>query len=199
MISQLKVSTYFILLSISIFLFACGGEQISPEPVIEAPLIALNYDSANEDAPSLVGATTYEGAIRIPKDDLGTAVNGTITEVHFYIQELPQSASLKIYSGSTGDTPTTQLYSAVISSEIEANTWNTHTLRQSVSVPDEDLWISVTFAHTLDQRTLGCDVGPANPNGDWLYSNATGQWTRLNSLSPAISINWNIRAAVMPQ
>lgn len=199
MFSQLNFSTYVFLLTASICLFACGGEQLSPEPVIEAPLVALNYDSSNQDAPSLAGATTYEGAIRIPKDDLGSAVNGTISEVYFYIQELPQSASLKIYSGSTGDTPATQIYAAVISSEIEADTWNTHTLRQAVSVPDDDIWISVTFAHTLDQRTLGCDVGPANPNGDWLYSNSTGEWTRLNTLSPAISINWNIRAAVMPQ
>lgn len=177
---------------------ACDPDSVSPEPVIESPKIALHYDAANQDAPSLTGARTYEGAIRIPQSELGDALNGTLTEVYFFIQELPESASIKIYSGSDGNAPKTQLYSGVVSNNIQANAWNTHSLNRSVDIPDDDLWISFSFSHTLDQRTLGCDIGPANPNGDWLFDNVAGSWLKLSNVS-AVNINWNIRAAVLPQ
>lgn len=176
----------------------CQPDPVSPEPVIEAPKIALHYDDANQDAPALTGARTYEGAIRIPQSDLGDAIGGTMTEVYFFIQEVPESASIKIYSGSNGDGPGDRIYSGVASSGIQANAWNTHSLNRTVEIPDDDLWISFSFSHTLDQRTLGCDVGPAAPNGDWLFDNTVGTWQKLSNIS-AVNINWNLRAAVLPQ
>jgi len=53
----------------------------------------------------------------------------------------------------------------------------------------------VAFTNAVSQPTVGCDPGPAVPDGDWLYSSADGQWMALSQRF-RVSINWNIRGTV---
>ena len=178
--------------------FACKSDGPGPEPQISAPLIALNYDGANQTAPLLPGGVTYEAGIRILQGELGTASGGVLETVYLYIQEVPESATLLVYSKSINDTPDELLYSSVITTDLEANSWNTHSLSREVVLPDQDIWIAFRFAHAFDQQTIGCDAGPGSPDGDWLYESSDNAWTPLVQRSPGVNINWNIRAAVRP-
>ncbi|NBC09496.1 MAG: hypothetical protein GVY26_20080, partial [Bacteroidetes bacterium] len=42
------------------------------------------------------------------------------------------------------------------------------------------------------QQSIGCDAGPNQSNGDWLYDSNDSQWLPYTDRTPE-SINWNIR------
>jgi len=75
------------------------------------------------------------------------------------------------------------------------NDWNSHVLPTPVSVPAGDLWVSLEFTHAAPLRVIGCDAGPAAPDGDWLYSSTDGTWLTFGQRF-AGSVNWNIRAVI---
>ena len=173
---------------------ACNDDEIGPsEPDIDLELIVLNHDGPNVDAPQLP-ANTYEAAVRFTASDLGIAVGGKLQEVHYFIQAPPDELEVRIYTGGT-DTPGRLLYQQDVSRTIRASAWNQHTLPNPLTLNNDDLWIALRFRHRIDQRTLGCDPGPAVRDGDWLLDAADNSWLPLRQRAP-ISINWNIRAAV---
>ncbi|MEM7657873.1 MAG: hypothetical protein AAF399_17235 [Bacteroidota bacterium] len=194
----MKTSTFLLAVSLLIVLSACDRNSVAPSPVIESPLIGLFYDGNNQDAPLLQGGRTYEAGVRFPQSELGNASGGTAETIYLYIQDLPESCSVKLYANSSDNTPENLLYSAVISSDIEENSWHAHEVGREVILPDEDIWVVVQFSHAFNQQTLGCDPGPAAPDGDWLLDSNDGDWLPLVQRAPGVNINWNIRLAVQP-
>jgi hypothetical protein len=175
-----------------ILLFAgCEGNDIPSPP---DGYSFLNYDGKNRDAPALPG-NTYEGAARFPASRLIPNLGDTLEEVHFYIRDLPESCEVRIYSGEIAGAPDSLLYSADVSSQISAGSWNIHKLASPVPIEGPELWLAIRFSHTDEKRTLGCDPGPAVTNGDWLYDAGDGFWIPLSDRSQ-IDINWNIRGLV---
>ena len=70
--------------------------------------------------------------------------------------------------------------------------WETITLTTPIPITGEDLWVGYEFTQTdASIGIVGCDGGPADPNGDFL-STGVG-WTHLSS-NPALDWNFNIRA-----
>jgi hypothetical protein len=190
----------FCLLSLLLLLLlGCREEAPQPatDPEIVAPLVALNYDASNADAPALPG-DSYEGAVRFSAADLQPWPEGELVSVFFYLQDLPSNCNVVVYQGTENGAPQTLVYTAGVSRQVQANSWNEHVLSNPVSLGDEDLWIGIRFSHSGNQRTLGCDLGPAAPDGDWMYSTSDQQWIPLNERAPAIDINWNIRSVVDP-
>jgi len=59
---------------------------------------------------------------------------------------------------------------------------------------NEDIWLSIAFKLTFSSKTVGCDLGPALPDGDWIYKSSTGNWSPLHI--SAQDINWTIRLNV---
>ncbi|MEO1438180.1 MAG: hypothetical protein AAFV80_21745 [Bacteroidota bacterium] len=163
-----------------------------------APTIILRHDAANLAAPSLPGGT-YEASARFTTTELTDAAGGTLEAVEVYIQDLPNTASIKIYTSNGGLVPTNLVYEASIVSGLQSNAWNTHELTSDVTVDgNADLWVTVAFSHVSDQRTIGCDPGPAVVNGDWLFDSVDNQWQPLRiRTNGSIDINWNIRARVL--
>lgn len=190
----LRAKIFFLLL-LSVSLFSCKEEVVGPD--LGANLISLNYDGANQDAPSLPG-NTYEAGVRFPASQMSQYAGDRLAEAHFFIQSVPQSCELRIYIRSAANTPDSLVYSANVRSALRANSWNKHTLSTPLTLTGQDLWIAIRFAHNNEQRTLGCDAGPARTNGDWLLDAADNQWIPLSQRSP-ININWNIRGAIDSQ
>lgn len=184
-----------VMLVLSLSLFSCEEDPVGP--VLGENLISLNLDSDNQDAPSLP-ANSYEAAVRFPASQMGQYAGDRLTEANFFIQTVPQSCELRIYVKSDNNAPDSLVYSANVRSALRANSWNKHTLTTPYSLTGEDVWITLSFAHTNEQRTVGCDQGPARTNGDWLLDAADNQWIPLSQRSP-ININWNIRGAIDPQ
>ena len=176
-------------------LAACNRENVGSAPEVTAPDVSINYDGNNLTAPQLP-AGTYEGGIRIESDLVNTYNGFTLKEVHFHIATLPSTCAIKIYQGSNQDAPDALIYSEIVTDDLAADSWNIHTLQRSVTLTDQDIWVVVQFSHAEDQRTLGCDPGPAATNGDWVRD-ASG-WQTLRQLTNTININWNVRAIVTP-
>lgn len=178
-------------------LLACNPDNVSGEPEIEAPLVALNYDRANDTAPVLP-ANTYEAAAKFTTSELAGLEGGNLVDVYYYFAALPSSTSIKIYKGTKDDAPDSLVYSAAVTSESSSNTWNKHTLTAPVSIGTSDIWIAVKFTHTGSIQSMGCDPGPGNQNGDWLFDSSDNEWLPLRQRTSEININWNIRGVVDP-
>lgn len=183
---------YFFSALIILSLGACKSDD-------NPSLITLNYDADNLASPSLP-AGSYEASARFPSGALSAANGGTLEEVEVYIQELPNTAQIKIYSSNGGLEPTDLLYTAEIANSLQSNSWNTHTLNSDLTIDgSQDLWVCVAFSQSGDARVIGCDPGPAVVNGDWLFDTNDNQWSPLRvRTSNSVDINWNIRAIVSP-
>lgn len=192
-----RVCTWLPVLLGLMLLQACNtDEEVGPGPLIDPDLVVLHYDGDNQDAPFLP-ANTYEAAIRFAPSRLSPLAGSSLKEVHFFLQQLPKSLELRIYTSLGGIRPDSLVYSADIPNGLQANTWNRHILTTALPIPQKDLWVAVKFEQEVDARVLGCDIGPAVTNGDWLWDSSDNQWLPLSQRSP-ININWNLRAAVEP-
>ena len=154
----------------------------------------LYYGQNQADAPTLE-AGNYEAAVRFTPAKIGNLVGKTIKEVHYFIMEKPDSIRLKLYGPSNDTGPGAMLYSADVTDSAKSHRWNAHILTQAVTLKNEDMWLSIEFKLSGASKTVGCDPGPALPNGDWLHSTSDGEWIPFN-IRTGTSINWTIRLNV---
>ena len=184
-------SLFLIAIAVSLFtLSSCKEESNNPT------FITLNLDGPNEDSPSLPPAT-YEAAVRFVSGSLQNYIDDRLVEVDFYVQEVPDACEVVIYRSNGGSEPFSTIHTANVISGLNANSWNTYVLTTPITISNEDIWIAIRFTHSNTARTIGCDPGPAVPNGDWLYDSNDTSWIPLSVRTP-ISINWNIRGIVDP-
>jgi len=156
----------------------------------------LRHDEANFSAPALPAGTFIAGA-RFPTNIVDNYVGRNLTEVDFYIQDLPADCEIIIYGENTGTTPGAELYRRNVQSSIAANSWNSHVLDTPIEIKIEDLWIAVQVVHNSEIRSIGCDEGPARTNGDWMLGAGETDWKTYRELSNnQVSINWNIRGYI---
>ncbi|MEO0899381.1 MAG: hypothetical protein AAFY71_23420 [Bacteroidota bacterium] len=180
-------------LVILISLSACDNASLTPAPTVDPPLESLSYDGPNENAPEF-DPGTYEGAVRFPSNIISAFEGQRLEKVQYYMAAKPSSVTIKVYLKSDDNIPDSLVYSAAVTSEVTANSWNEHTLSNPLTLDRNDLWVSVKFSHVDTLRSLGCDEGPAASNGDWVLLG--GGWTTLRNAGP--NINWNIRAIIGP-
>jgi len=186
-----SIITLLLLTVISLVSYSCKEDDASNDTSA-----TLRYDGDNLTAPDLP-PQTYEGAARFTNTQLGNYIGDELTEIEFYIQEPPAFCEVRVYTSNGGSAPAEQIYVANVTNSISANRWHTHTLTTPYIIEDKDLWLSVRFAHSGSQRTLGCDSGPAAVNGDWTYDAADQLWIPLVQRTAGnININWNIRGLV---
>ena len=188
------------LLPVLFLLGACGQDPIIETPVLEGDQFFINYDGENEAAPQLPAGGFFEAATQLTPDTWETSDSASLVSVYFYLDALPEESSLLIYRGGANDRPDTLLLSQSLSRrQLTAGSWNKIDLDRAILLEDQDIWISYRFTNAVDQRTLGCDPGPANPLGNWLYDSFDEQWISLETRTQGgIDINWNLRGVVNP-
>jgi hypothetical protein len=188
-------------ISIAFFLFFClncgkdNDNNSNVAPIITPPDTCPNcqllyYGQNAADAPTL-DAGSYEASARFTPTKIGNLVGKTIKEIRYFILDKPDSIKLKLYGPLDDSKPGELLYSADVTDSTKRG-WNTHILTEALTLKNEDTWLSVAFKVGSSRKTVGCDPGPALPDGDWLYNAMDGQWTPFNIRS-GISINWTIR------
>lgn len=153
----------------------------------------LSYDGANNTAPELP-ASTYESGAMFPTSFAGNDAGNELYAVELYIEEIPNTAELRVYlNGRTDDE---LVYSKSILREIGSRDWITHTLDAPVTLDGSDLWVTLRYDQQGNVRVLGCDSGPEESlNSNWHYDAADNEWVPFNDRVNA-DINWNIRALV---
>lgn len=176
----------FILILLSILVISCGDD--------DNDLVTINLDQANAAAPTLPTGN-YEAGAKYTSSIMSKVSGYSLREIRFYIADLPQSLRVNLHEDS-GSVPGPIIYTSAVTGAVNANDWNTHTLSESVILTGDAVWLTLSFALTQSQISLGCDDGPAVTNGDWIFDDAVGSWQTLRTATNnAVDINWNIRMA----
>lgn len=161
--------------------------------------ITLNHDGDNAAAPDLPGQRIFESAARFSAIQMASYIGDELIEIEVYINDVPSSCELFVYTSNGGNTPTNEVYSSGnIVSSLNSRTFNTHILSEPLVLDAEDLWIGVRYFQNGNQRTIGCDAeGSRVVDGDWHYDSTDGNWLPfVQRTGGAININWNIRGVV---
>ena len=171
-----------------------SGTSCENSDDIQIPLAVLHHDGNNGSAPILSAGTNHVG-VMFTGDQVAQYNGGNLSEIQFFMANIPGSCQLDIYQGSEDNhMPGTKIYSADLTSEIAANTWNRHTLNQDFAIDTEDLWVTLTFVHPRSLGLIGCDLGPQITNGALILNASETSWVSY----PFANINWNIRAGFTP-
>lgn len=176
---------------------ACDRQAVEPAPEVLPPAVQLNYDGDNVTAP-LLPAGVYEAGILMTPAELAGLDGKDVTEVILFMQDIPLSATVRFFEGSSNGGPGSLVSSMGIRSDLVEDSWNRIPLSSAVTIDEEkDLWLTLRFELSGDTQTLGCDAGPADTYGDFLYDDSDGIWQKLSSrTSGGININWNLRMVV---
>jgi len=174
-----------------ILLFSnCSEDRLATGPED----FSLGYDGPNSTSPQLPGGQ-YQLATKFPAALTSSIAGQQITEIAFYIYDVPRTCEVRIYGSGSPNQPGPPLYSANVGGDLRRDRWNYHVLTTPVDVTAEDIWVAIRFSHNNDQQTLGCDAGPRNIDGDWSLFSSDNQWLTFRARTNA-DINWNIRCKV---
>jgi len=179
-----------LLLALPFFMASCSDDENGFDPG------ELSYDGRNEAAPVLdIG--TFQAAARFPSSITSQYNNQRLTEVEFYLDNVPESCRVLVYGQGTTNEPGDLLYSADVSSVVRSGRWNSHSLSNPLLINGQDIWITIEVRHDSIYSSIGCDPGPANNNGDKFYDDFLAEWETFRSWTQGgVSINWNIRGFV---
>lgn len=152
--------------------------------------VTKHYDGDNANAPALT-AGVWEFGVRLPEDLLVDVHDLSLSGVEVFIYNIPQELTLRVYEDNAGDFGR-QVHSQTVTG-LSVNSWNTINLTTPVENNGDGLWMALEVNHGSDIQVVGCDAGPANPNGDWLYDGADELYRRFIDRT-GTDVNWNMRA-----
>jgi len=154
--------------------------------------IVLHYDGDNDSAIG-AGGGELSFAARFPSAMVAQYAGFSLEYVDVYIWDVPFGSTLMIWGAGTTTEPGTLLYQQ----EFEAvEEWNTINLDEPLLLDGTDIWVGYHVEYDAGEYPGGCDEGPADPDGAWIFIN--GGWHRLYELNPDFDYNWNIRAYLLP-
>jgi hypothetical protein len=172
------------------------GEKPIQAPGQDESVVFLQWDNGtNTDAIGLTSGGTFEVSARFPASITGTYIGYNLTLMDIFINDLPTSCILKIYGQGTATSPGALLHSQDVTSSIVGVSWNTLMLTTPVPITGNDIWVGYEVTHAAGFFPAGCDAGPAQADGDWIYL-APGPWAKLSVLVPTLNYNWNIHAGL---
>ena len=171
-------------------LFACSDDNNSP--IIEN---SLGYDGANFNSPQFPNGS-HEAAARFPSFITNDLQGKGIQSIEIFVYNVPLSFSFNVYSGGSAAGPASLIFTEEVSSQMSPNSFNTLSFDNPIPI-DGEIWLSASWEQTTTEQVIGCDSGPANPNGDWLFlSSDQERWTTFRDRGGE-SVNWNIRATLV--
>lgn len=179
----------FLLLLPAILLFsACGDDDEGNQPDL---VDELAYDGDNNTGP-LLAPGYYEAAALFPADLVQQYTGRRLEAITFFIGQLPAGCEVKVYEGTDNGKPASLIFATDVTSGIVAPSWNRLALDPPITLAEDDIWLSIGLTHDQEQQSIGCDAGPNQPNGDWLFDDNDALWLPYTTRTPE-SINWNIR------
>ena len=187
-IKDMKLLRYTLYSFLCFSLLSCSSDDDNPT------VNELRYDGENFTSP-FIDAGNHEAAARFRSAETGPFIGKQLTAVEVFLYDIPASIFLNIYTSGSAAGPDIPLIREEITSGVRANALNRITLNPPLDITPE-LWLSVSWSQNSNQQVIGCDQGPANPNGDWIFvsTNQNG-WTSLRETNGE-SVNWNIRGIV---
>jgi len=154
-------------------------------------LFTLRHDGENATAPALpIG--DYEAGAHFTAADVANHPQTELIAIEYFVQDRPASAEILVSASTGGNAPGNIMFSRDVSTEIVPFSWNRVDLGSPIPL-NNGLWLSMAFTNNVDNlQVMGCDGGPRNANGDWLFDSFDGNWLTYQNRTGE-SINWNIR------
>ena len=184
---------FFFFLSIALLslTFSCSDDEDTNANTAE-----FGYDFGPNDAP-IFGIGAHQAAVRFPST-LTTPFSGNLLDrVEFYLVNTPSNTKIIIYDEGTATQPGPILYEADVTVDVTPNSFNTHIITEDINITENDIWIAIQFTHPDVRNTMGCDVGPAVTNGDFVLEASESEFRTYRAFTNNIvDINWNIRGFV---
>jgi len=185
---------FFYILSISFLVLTFSSCNDDDDTIVNDA--EFGYDLGANSAP-FFGIGVHQAAARFNSTVTSPFTGQNLDRVEFYLVNTPSNTKVVIYDEGTPTQPGTELYSADVTVDVSANSWNTHTISEDIAITGNDLWIAIEFTHPDERNTMGCDVGPANTNGDFVLEGSEINWMTFRDFTNnAVDINWNIRGFV---
>ena len=161
-------------------------------PALGEPIYLRWHDGNSYDAGGLSSGGAFYAGARWYADDLKDYEELSLTDVEFYINQVPDALFILIYEGNTlvrqQYVPTMSQYS-----------FNNVKLDEPLAIdPSKDLLVALYIEHNEITAPLGYDRGPANSGRGNLYSNDGLTWGLLNDSETGIDANWNISIGLSP-
>jgi hypothetical protein len=190
---KIKMKRIYLLFLFPVFLFSACQDDDDTQNIPDDNILA--YDGENSTGP-LLEEGYYEAAVLFPASTIQQYSGRSLEAVTFFMGDYPAACEVRIYEGTTDGRPASLIFSSNVTNGIAAPSWNSLVLDPPIVLADEDIWLSVALTHNRDQQSIGCDAGPNQANGDWLYDDADGQWLPYTQRTPE-SVNWNIRGELL--
>lgn len=177
-------------------LTSCGEDQEPFQEISDEPLKAgfrvengfIQYDGDNHAAPEFKAGES-QVAVKFPTPLLNSVQGKAIEGLSYYIWDLPDSASASLFQGSLNGGPGELLITRDISGDLSGMDWNTLDFNEQLVIDaNMDLWVTLTFYHSVDAGIIGCDKGPQIANGALQLNQEWGSWDPF-----FVDVNWNIR------
>lgn len=189
----MKISHLLFLFSLALLTAACGDDDGNDANV-------LRYDGNNQSAPAL-DPGQHELAVYFPASAMAEHVGKKLIEVEYYAGQAPDLLKVRIYGPGSSNEPgniiTGQDYD--VTSRVTGDpSWKTLILSPPLDITGEDLWIGLFVNHLVTKQSIGCDAGPRQEGGDWIWSTTTQTWETFIDRTGTESVNWNIRGVLEP-
>jgi hypothetical protein len=165
-----------------------GGE---PATTLQENEVILHYDVPNHESIGLTAGGTFHAAARFPAAMVGQYAGFKLESVDIFISGMPSNVIVKVWGAGTTTSPGELLHEQFFNPE--AQSWNTVNLDSDVILDGTDLWVGYQVTHAPAIFPAGVDVGPANPNGDWISLDGV-VWEHLAGYG--LNQNFNIRAKI---
>lgn len=186
----MKLSTSILALLMAILILpACSDDDNNPAPSGDG---ILSYDGPNSTGPNL-DPGVYQAAAMFPSSLTVPLIGKNLTKVSWFMGNRPARVLVKVYGEGSNAQPGVKLYEADVTNTVASVAWTTHTLTSPIEITGDDIWVSIEFEHSTTMQSMGCDDGPAQNNGDWLFQSSDAQWLTFRDRTNE-NINWNIRA-----
>ncbi len=184
---------HFLLLPIAIGIAALTVTACKDDEAPSSDL--LRHDGNNATGP-LLAAGFHELAVYFPASEMAEFTGKKLVELQVFVGVKPQDLTLKVYGKGTAIAPGAVLYEKTITvSSLTTPDWNNHTISTPITLDGDDIWIAVGVIHTVEQQSIGCDSGPNEAGGDWLFSGSDSEWKTYTERTGE-SVNWNLRARI---
>lgn len=181
----MKLTHLFFFLAIFAFA-ACGDDDgATGNPNL------LSYDGDNASAPEL-DAGKHVLAIYFPADDLKNRIGKKLHEIEIFVDQGAVSYKALVFGPGTSTSPGAVLRQIDFTATVNSRKWVILDI-DPLEITGEDLWIGVEVVHDQTAQTIGCDSGPRQNGGDWIWGDDGQTWETFNARTGTESVNWNIR------
>lgn len=172
---------------------ADGSVKLSWQfPALGEPIYLRWHDGNSYDAGGVANGGSFFAGARWYASDLKDYEQLSLTDVEFYINQIPDALFVLVYEGST-------LVRQQYVSDLRQYSFNNVKLDEPLAVnTSKDLLVAIYIEHNEITAPLGYDAGPANNGRGNLYSSDGQTWSLLSDSETGIDANWNISIGLSP-